>query len=263
MSKPRFNTSDLHAGNACLTAHVLDLASGRPARDIKIDLLRHVSGRLEPAGTAITNSDGRLDAPLLTCDTAQPGRYTIVFGIGNGFLGTVPVEFEILEVTRHYHVPLVVSPFGYSTYRGAPPDRAPGNGYLGQGAPLAVPEGTAPPPGSVGPGMTVHVIDIANGAGAGGMTVDVIPPAVQTINSLATTSEGRTPEWLVDAGKLERGTYELCFDFKRYFQGLGARVGMRPFFPRARVRFRVDDPAQHYHIALLAAPWGYTCYRGS
>lgn len=255
--------SDLHASDACLTAHILDLAVGRPAADVEICLLHHAANGLEAITSAVTNSDGRLDKPLLTSGDAEPGRYTIAFKIENGFLNEVPVEFEILDTTKHYHVPLVVSPFGYSTYRGAPPHRAPAAGEAGRDSPLTMPTEAAPPPGSVGPGMTVHVIDISRGTGAGGMIVDVISPSGKMVKSLITTSEGRTAEWLIDAGQLERGTYELRFDFERYYQGQSADVGTRPFFPNARVRFTVEDVNQHYHIPLLAAPWGYSCYRGS
>ena len=255
--------SDLFQSDACLTAHMLDLATGRPAEGVKIDLLRHLPNRLEPVATTYTNADGRLPAPLLTRETARTGRYTLAFDVNNGFFKSIPIEFEIADISKHYHVPLVISPFGYSTYRGAPPHRAPQTGLPGQGVPLEVPEQAAPPPGSLGPGLTVHVIDISRGEGAGGMIIDTQSPSGAPLRSLITNAEGRTPNWLVEPGQLEQGTYEIRFDFARYFQGHGFRVGTQPFFPSARVRFHVSNPDEHHHIPLLAAPWGYTCYRGS
>ena len=100
-----------------LTTHVLDVARGRPAAGVAITLLRDG----DVVATAVTNADGRTDAPLL--DALQPGTYELTFDVGghfdDGFLGRVPVRFTIADADAHYHVPLLVSPWSYSTYRGS------------------------------------------------------------------------------------------------------------------------------------------------
>ncbi len=257
--------SDLHASRACLTAHVLDASTGRPASDIAIELLRQDGDKTISIRTMTTNADGRLPEPFLRGGhpETQPGRHILKFATGNGFFGTVPVEFEITNTDWHHHVPLVISPFGFSTYRGAPPHHAPADRVA---APLDkpdIPTQAAPPPGSIGAGLTVHVIDAAQGCGAGGLLVDLFGPDGRKINSLRTTAEGRTPEWLVAAGALQPDQYELRFHLGDYYRSCDLPVGPAPFFPVARVPFTVSDTAEHYHIPLLASPWGYSCYRGS
>jgi hydroxyisourate hydrolase len=102
-----------------LTTHVLDLAAGRPAAGVAITLLR---GDAELA-RAVTNADGRTDGPLL--DTLEEGEYELRFAVGDyfgggpGFLDVVPVRFRVVDAGAHHHVPLLVAPGGYSTYRGS------------------------------------------------------------------------------------------------------------------------------------------------
>jgi 5-hydroxyisourate hydrolase len=113
-----------------LTTHVLDTATGRPASGLKIELYALDSGaRL--LKTAATNSDGRLDEPLLAGVDFRAGRYELRFFAGDylrrsglklphpAFLDIIPVCFGIAEPQSHYHVPLLLSPFGYSIYRGS------------------------------------------------------------------------------------------------------------------------------------------------
>lgn len=129
-----------------LTTHVLDTAHGRPAGGLHIELYRLSSG--EPGGEAggeanaaptdrthlgsfTTNADGRTDAPLLAGPDLVPGVYELVFHVGAYFAGTelelgtppflntVPVRFGVDDATAGYHVPLLASPYGYSTYRGS------------------------------------------------------------------------------------------------------------------------------------------------
>lgn len=257
--------SDLHASRACLTAHVLDASTGRPASDIEIELQRQNHGGTTSIRKMTTNADGRLPEPFLRGGQpeTQPGRYVLRFATGNGFFGIVPVEFEISNTDWHHHVPLVISPFGFSTYRGAPPRHAPTDRVA---APLDtpyIPTQAAPPPGSVGAGLTVHVIDAALGCGAGGLLVELYDPDGNKINSLRATAEGRTPEWLVAPGGLQTGQYELRFHLGDYYRARNLPVGPAPFFPVARVPFTVSDTTEHYHIPLLASPWGYSSYRGS
>ena len=112
-----------------LTTHVLDTAQGRPGRGIRIELFR-----LEPARRALaearTNDDGRCDQPLLDGAAFEIGTYELVFHAGDyfadqglalpepRFLDQVVIRFGI-AADQHYHVPLLLSPYGYSTYRGS------------------------------------------------------------------------------------------------------------------------------------------------
>jgi len=250
---------DLHAEDACVTTHVLDLIKGAPGAGMKVTLSRILRSREESVAEAVTDARGRLPAPLLTCDAARSGLYVITFETADSFFGRVAVEFAIDDPGRHHHVPLVLSPFGFSTYRGAPPHRAPEPVRWAARPVIDVPAEAGPPPGTLGPGMTVHVIDLAHGIGAGGMAVGVTTPAGAVRTGFVTNSEGRTADWLIGPGALEVGTYEIRFDLGAYF----ATAGKTSFFPHARVWFRVTNPAEHHHIPLLVAPTGYSCYRGS
>lgn len=113
-----------------LTTHVLDTASGKPAAGLRIALFRIAGGTREALKDVVTNSDGRCDEPLLQGATFQTGQYELVFFAGDYlrasgaalpdplFLDEVPIRFGMAE-NAHYHVPLLISPFGYSTYRGS------------------------------------------------------------------------------------------------------------------------------------------------
>jgi len=115
-----------------LTTHVLDTAAGIPARGIKIELHRLDAGAA-PAllATLQTNDDGRAPAPLLEGETLRVGSYTLTFHAGAyfrargvnlpepPFLDEVVIRFGIADASAHYHVPLLVSPWSYSTYRGS------------------------------------------------------------------------------------------------------------------------------------------------
>jgi 5-hydroxyisourate hydrolase len=107
-----------------LTTHVLDTARGRPARGVEIELARLEHGRRRTLRTATTNADGRTDAPLLAQGELEAGEYELVFAVGGyfgqrEFLDRVPVRFSVSDPGAHYHVPLLVSPWSYSTYRGS------------------------------------------------------------------------------------------------------------------------------------------------
>lgn len=110
-----------------LTTHVLDTAHGRPAEGVRIELHRLDSGARAALGAATTNADGRVDGALLEGAAFTLGVYELSFHAGAyfaaqgapSFLGVVPVRFEIQEAGGHYHVPLLLSPYGYSTYRGS------------------------------------------------------------------------------------------------------------------------------------------------
>ena len=109
-----------------LTTHVLDTSSGRPAAGLPITLERQTHTGFERIGAGVTNSDGRLSEPLVQGEWAG-GVYRITFDTAAyfsaqgtaGFYPTVQVVFEVTDPDSHHHVPLLLSPFGYSTYRGS------------------------------------------------------------------------------------------------------------------------------------------------
>jgi hydroxyisourate hydrolase len=114
-----------------LTTHVLDTARGRPAEGMAVELCRRDGGESERLKVERTNADGRTDEPLLGPGELQAGSYELVFDVGayfagaglasadEPFLGLVPVRFGIADPDASYHVPLLASPWSYSTYRGS------------------------------------------------------------------------------------------------------------------------------------------------
>jgi 5-hydroxyisourate hydrolase len=128
-----------------LSTHVLDIATGRPAAGLKIQLWRLEPKERRLLKEVVTNQDGRTETPLLLGDELKPGLYELVFQVGpyfqdlsrhseaevegtektslemaeETFLGDVPVRFRILNSEENYHVPLLVSPWSYTTYRGS------------------------------------------------------------------------------------------------------------------------------------------------
>lgn len=109
-----------------ITTHVLDTRSGAPAQGLAITLSRSDEGVWRELASGVTNADGRI-ADLLEPGSLTPGLYEMHFNTGayhdqlglEGFYPEVRVNFEIKRVDEHYHVPLLLSPFGYSTYRGS------------------------------------------------------------------------------------------------------------------------------------------------
>jgi 5-hydroxyisourate hydrolase len=110
-----------------LTTHVLDTASGLPAAGMKIDLYRIEGETRAHIVGMVTNDDGRTDSPILPARDFAVGRYELVFQAGDyfgrdediSFLDEIPLRFGINDPTSHYHVPLLASPFSFSTYRGS------------------------------------------------------------------------------------------------------------------------------------------------
>ena len=102
---------------------MLDTARGRPAAGIPIELARIDGDAREALCHATTNADGRTDEPLLDAGELREGEYELTFHVGDhfgeGFLDRVPVRFRVADANAHYHVPLLVSPWSYSTYRGS------------------------------------------------------------------------------------------------------------------------------------------------
>jgi 5-hydroxyisourate hydrolase len=115
-----------------LTTHVLDTAHGCPAANLTIELWAINSpSQRTLLKTLVTNADGRTDTPFLADSELKIGRYELVFAVGEyfakkggdlpdvPFLDRVPIQFGIADSTLHYHVPLLTSPWSYSTYRGS------------------------------------------------------------------------------------------------------------------------------------------------
>lgn len=113
-----------------LTTHVLDTATGKPAAGLSVTL--KAAGKHGTAlASLVTNTDGRCDRPLLEGETMSAGTYDLIFEAGAyfdalgialpqpKFLDQVVIRFGISDPDAHYHVPLLISPFGYSTYRGS------------------------------------------------------------------------------------------------------------------------------------------------
>ncbi len=114
-----------------LTTHILDTALGCPAKGVLIELFRLEEGQREKVCETTTNEDGRCDGPILEGENFSAGVYELVFHVGAyfdaqgidlpepKFLDDVVIRFGIASASEHYHVPLLISPFSYSTYRGS------------------------------------------------------------------------------------------------------------------------------------------------
>ncbi|WP_027967373.1 hydroxyisourate hydrolase [Halomonas halocynthiae] len=114
-----------------LTTHVLDTALGCPGKGIFIELYRIDGESRQKLAEVVTNHDGRCDAPILEGDDFTTGEYELVFHAGAymraqglkaeepRFLDVIPLRFGVSDAREHYHVPLLVSPYSYSTYRGS------------------------------------------------------------------------------------------------------------------------------------------------
>ncbi len=112
---------------AKLSTHVLDTAHGRPAGGMQIELWSLAGGQAKLLKSVRTNAEGRTDRPLLSGDELKAGPYELVFFVGDyfqsagpvRFLDQVPVRFGIADAGASHHVPLLCSPWAYSTYRGS------------------------------------------------------------------------------------------------------------------------------------------------
>ena len=113
-----------------LTTHVLDVYSGKPGKGIKVDLYHVQNNKKEKLNSVILNNDGKADNPLIEGSDFKEGQYELIFFVGDyfkkitevpkiPFLDDVVIKFGISSAKEHYHVPLLVSPWSYSTYRGS------------------------------------------------------------------------------------------------------------------------------------------------
>jgi 5-hydroxyisourate hydrolase len=114
-----------------LSTHVLDITSGKPGAGVALSLYAIEQGQRRLLRQTVTNEDGRCDAPLLAGDELHAGKYELVFGAGDyfaaqgvqvpqpRFIDEVVIAFGVADPSQNYHVPLVVSPWAYSTYRGS------------------------------------------------------------------------------------------------------------------------------------------------
>lgn len=114
-----------------LSTHVLDTARGMPAAGVRITLYRVTGNSHKKIAEAVTNADGRTDAPMLQGHGFAAGVYELIFAAGDYlrgsgqatgevlFLDQIPIRFGVTDAAAHYHVPLLISPFAYSTYRGS------------------------------------------------------------------------------------------------------------------------------------------------
>lgn len=114
-----------------LSTHVLDTAAGRPAAGMLIELAILEHDAWTTLRSLVTNADGRTDEPLLAGETLRAGCYRLLFRVGEyfarqgqalpepPFLDIVPIRFNVFDAAQHYHVPLLCSPWSYSTYRGS------------------------------------------------------------------------------------------------------------------------------------------------
>jgi 2-oxo-4-hydroxy-4-carboxy-5-ureidoimidazoline decarboxylase len=128
----RIAAADRLPVHGVLSTHVLDTHRGGPAAGVVIDFVGlEASGAERPIATAVTNADGRTDQPLISGEPIPIGVYELRFNVGDyfaragtpaadpPFLGVVPIRFAVAEPEAHYHVPLLVTPWSYSTYRGS------------------------------------------------------------------------------------------------------------------------------------------------
>lgn len=114
-----------------LTTHVLDTSVGKPGKNLLIELFRLEGDSKVFVKEVTTNSDGRCDAPILEGEALAAGQYELVFHAGDyfrnqgvklddpAFLDVIPLRFGVADASQHYHVPLLVTPYSYSTYRGS------------------------------------------------------------------------------------------------------------------------------------------------
>ena len=118
-------TDAMSSNTSPITTHVLDTARGRPAAGIPVSLHMQAGKNWQELGRGVTSQDGRI-TDLLKASKLKTGRYRLTFetaaylsSFGKSFFPQIDIVFDVAEAAQHYHVPLLLSPFGYSTYRGS------------------------------------------------------------------------------------------------------------------------------------------------
>ena len=109
--------------------------------------------------------------------------------------------------------------------------------------------------------LTTHVLNVAMGAPAAGMRIELRGPAVA--GAAHTNADGRCPAPLLEGEALRVGRYSLTFHVAAYFRALGVELPDPPFLDEVVIAFGIADAAQNYHVPLLVSPWSYSTYRGS
>ena len=126
ISLSSLSTLALAAGNP-LSVHVLNLENGLPSPGVNVTLEKHVGQNWQPLGEGTTNEQGRIAELFPAKQTFEAGQYRVVFKTGEyfkkakheTFFPEIPVIFEVKQTDQHYHIPLLLSPYGFSTYRGS------------------------------------------------------------------------------------------------------------------------------------------------
>ena len=114
--------------------------------------------------------------------------------------------------------------------------------------------------------LTTHVLDLAAGAPAAGVRIELHDLSVNPPRLLAqaqTNKDGRCAQPLLEGSSLHAGSYSLTFHVAEYFRSVGANLPEPPFLDEVMIRFGVASPEEHYHVPLLVSPWSYSTYRGS
>ena len=115
--------------------------------------------------------------------------------------------------------------------------------------------------------ITTHVLDTARGTPAAGVKIEIhrvkFDGTMELLKSSETNKDGRSPKPLVDRDELQAGVYQITFFIGRYFESTRSNENTSVFLDQVPVRFTVSNPSSHYHVPLLASPYGYTTYRGS
>ena len=116
------------------------------------------------------------------------------------------------------------------------------------------------------PGLTTHMLDVANGKPAAGVRIDFAVldgDGYRFVRTVHTNEDGRNAEPLLTPETMKVGQYQLVFHIAEYFTRIGTILPNPPFLDQAVIQFGIADAASHYHVPLLASPWTYTTYRGS
>lgn len=114
--------------------------------------------------------------------------------------------------------------------------------------------------------LSTHVLDMAGGTPAAGMTIEfslLEAGRWRPVKTVMSNKDGRTDEPLLAGEAMRAGQYRLVFHVAEYFRARGESLPEPPFFDRVPIRFGISDPDAHYHVPLLCSPWSYSTYRGS